>query len=312
MVNTYKITKPIKEFYLNVEPNHKNPHKLWVQESGNPNGIPLICLHGGPGYPMTDWFRVLINPKKFRIITFHQRGCGRSTPKSSLIRNKTRFHIEDIEKIRKHLNIDKWIVQGGSWGATLALAYAEAHPDKVKGLILFGLSLFRNKMENVTKYCAPEVYDKWKSNHKTETEAFKSHIKNLKKKRVPNTEYEKELFKIMDFPNIKCPISKKRKLELSRKAKVDPRIGSLFESYYYTNNAFMKKNQLLKNAHRLNKIPGFIIHGRFDIICDPSNSYDLSKHWKNSKLIITSMAGHSMWNVNNAKAIQDAFNFFSK
>jgi len=308
MVKTYKITQPIQEFYLPVD----KLHTIWVQESGNLNGIPVLCLHGGPGFPMSDLFRILINPKKFRIITFHQRGCGRSTPKGSLIRNTTKFLIEDIEKIRKHLDIDKWIVEGGSWGATLALAYAEAHPSRVKGLILFGLSLFKDKMENVTKYSAPDVYDKWKSGHKTESAAFKSHIKKLKKKKVPNTDYEIELFKIMDFPNIKTGISKKRKSALAKRAKVDMRIGPLFESYYYTNNAFMKKGQLLKNAHRLNKIPGFIIHGRFDLICDPWNSYELSKRWKRGKLMITPMAGHSMWNVNNAKAIEKAFNSFSK
>lgn len=310
----YKLTKPINEFYLNVENgNMKIKHKIWVQESGNPNGIPIVCLHGGPGYPMTDLFRILINPRKFRIITFHQRGCGKSKPFGSLVRNKTKYLIEDMEKIRNYLKIDKWIVEGGSWGATLAVAYAEAHPSKVRGLIVFGLSLFANQMETVTKVCAPEVYDEWKGKHKNKTEKhiFKSHIATLKRKRAPETEYETKLFKMMDFPDIKMGLSKAKKLALKRKANVNYRVGSLFESYYYTNHAFLKPNELLKKAYKLKNIPGFIIHGRFDIICNPSNSYELSKRWKRGKLMITPMAGHSIWNVNNAKAMKTALDSFS-
>ena len=151
-----------------------------------------------------------------------------------------------------------------------------------------------------------------KRGHKTELTAFKSHISKLKRKRVPQTEYEIELFKLMDFPNIKLPGTKKSKLKQKRFHKINGRIGSLFESYYYMNHAFLKKDQLLDNAYRLKNIPGFIIHGRFDLICSPDNSFKLSQKWKRGKLKLVPMAGHSMWNKNNAKELQKAYDYFSK
>lgn len=156
----------MKEYYLKVD----NIHTIYIQETGTSSGIPILVLHGGPGYPLDNSNKnekkfkdanPLIPKRKFRIITFHQRGCGLSQPLGSLEKNKTKYLIQDIEKIRKYLNIKKWIVEGHSWGATLGLLYAEKYPDIIRCLILTGLSLLDNIIDDVTKISAPDVYHSW-------------------------------------------------------------------------------------------------------------------------------------------------------
>jgi proline iminopeptidase len=303
--------KPYNTFHIQVD----KLHKIYVEESGNKKGIPTVCLHGGPGAPMGSGYRRFMNPKKYRIISFHQRGVGKSTPHGSLIRNKTPYLISDMEKIRKKLKINKWIVEGGSWGATLAVLYAIKHPKKVKGLIVFGLGIFssKNLMECSTKLMAPELYDKWLLK-KDEKQTMKFYLKKLKSKKerykyAKLWSYEDKLFPIMNFPKI---VPEKKVKKVVKQNKDDNYTTALLECYYYLNHAFMPDGYIYKNAHRLKGIPGFLLHGRFDIICTPANSYKLHKLWKGSKLMINDLSGHGGYDKNNALSLLKAYKTFEK
>jgi proline iminopeptidase len=321
----YKQTN-CKHFYLDVDKTSKGkPITIYIEESGNPDGIPLLSLHGGPGGPMTNGYQKLWNGTKYRIITFHQRGCGLSTPKSSLEKNKTSHLLKDIEKIRKILGIKKWLVEGGSWGATLAVIYSIKYTDNVIGLIIGGLGLMdKQEMEGSNRFSGADIYHKWKLKD-TDRETMKYYLKKLQSPdfRVRNKftkmwNIESELFVKMAFENVSTHKNdtgpKKRKSKKKKKGmnSSDSHALALLECYYYLNRGFIPRNFILDNAHKLNKIPGFIIHGRFDLICSPENSYLLSTKWTNSKLIITDMAGHSFWNTNNVKAWIESNKTFDK
>jgi proline iminopeptidase len=304
----YKATD-CKHFYLPVDKTKNGtPITIYVEQSGNPNGIPLLSLHGGPGGPMNKGYQKLWNGKKYNIITFHQRGCGLSTPKASLEKNKTSYLLKDIEKIRKVLGIKKWLVEGGSWGATLAVIYSIKHTKEVLGLIIGGLGLMdKQEMEGSNRFSGPDIYHIWKLKD-TDRETMEYYLKKLQSPdyRVRNKytkmwNIESELFVKMAFENVGPKRRKSKKKKKGMNAS-DSHALALLECYYYLNRGFIQRGFILNNAHKLNKIPGFIIHGRFDLICSPENSYLLSKKWTNAKLIITDMAGHSFWNTNNVKA----------
>lgn len=304
----YTIRNP-KHFYLKVD----DIHTLYVEESGNPNGIPLICLHGGPGIPMGMGYQKMYNGNIYKIITFHQRGCGLSTPTNCLIKNTTKYMIDDMEKIREILCIKKWIVEGISWGSTLAVLYGISHSDKLLGLVIGGFSTMNNYTEKSTQACAPDIYKKWMYK-RTDKQTMEEYIVKLRSKDpVTRNKYtkmwnvENELFNKMDFENINTSGSKKTKFEFSSSVS---NTLALMECYYYMNKGFVSKNYIFNNAYKLNTVPGFIVHGRFDLICSAENSYNLSKKWTRAKLIITEMAGHSFKNINNAKAWMNAFKTF--
>jgi len=198
-------------------------------------------------------------------------------------------------------------------GAVLAVIYSIKYTSKVSGLIIAGFSMMDvPEIEEAGKACVPDVYDKWKTKS-TDKATMKDYLKklqsknhNIRNKYTKMWNFEDELFKIMDFENYS---KKKTKFKMNPK---DSNVLALFECYYYQNCGFMPKNFIAKNAHKLNKIPGFIIHGRFDLICSPENSYRISKKWTRAKLIIVPMAGHSYGNINNTKELIKAGNSFKK
>lgn len=307
---------------------HKNIHATWIKndiytlyvtESGNPEGVPVMCLHGGPGSPMGEKFRKIWDPKTFRVFTFHQRGCGKSKPRNCLKKNKSNDMIRDIEKIRKHFKIKKWIVEGGSWGATLAVYYAIKHPTKVIHLIPFAMSLFETFGEDSTRCSTPDVYERWLGDNPKKKMDFymKKLTSNSKKTRYEWSKrwnIERKLFDIMAFDNVDVNTGKIRKAKNGnfKLNKNDSITLALYECYYYKNLGFYPRGYILKNAHKLKNIPGHLIHGRFDIICNPEGSYRLSKKWKKAKFMLNDMSGHSSRNVNNMKAMLEACKFCKK
>lgn len=296
----YNIGK-IRTFMLKVD----RLHTLHVAESGNKEGVPVIVLHGGPGYPMSDNFRRFWDPKVFRIITFHQRGCGLSTPKNSMVRNTTKWLIRDIEKIRRNMGIERWIVEGGSWGATLGVMYAIEYPKVVMHLIISGLSLFMNDgMTDGMKAMCPDVYEDWKIG-RTDMDSMRKYLKRLRsRKRSERLKWSKrwdietKLFKIMDYDKIRVPKDKKTKKEKEEFTMT----CSMYECYYYQNRGFKPKGYILKKAYRLKNVPGTIIHGNGDLICDARDSWLLSRKWKKGKLHIVN-GGHSISDIELAKVL---------
>lgn len=279
--------------------------KIYTEEYGNPKGIPLLILHGGPGgasgAPKELKLFTKTNRKKYRIVYFHQRGCGKT--KCPLKWNKTKYIIQDIENIRKHLGIKKWgCVYGGSWGATLGVCYGIKHPTKIKKLVVFGLSLFDQLVEESSKILTPGAYQKWKLK-KTDKQTMDFYFKKLKACDARTRDkYTKLWCEFEDFC-INPPSGAKGRLRRRKKVSVGQRDLALLECYYYKNKAFLPKNYILKNAHKLRNIPKVVlIHGRFDAVCSFTNSYRLYTAAPCCKLITTN-GGHSLGFPQNKKAV---------
>jgi len=296
MPKLYPPIKPFNEFYLNVS----SIHTIFIEESGNPNGKPVIFLHGGPGGGIEPIYRQYFNPKKWRIIIFDQRGCGKSIPHAELNENTTWDLVEDIEKIRTYLKIQSWVVFGGSWGSTLSLAYAIQYSNRCKGLILRGIFLLR-KIEIDWFYqegCSYIYPDAW--------ENYLSVISKHKRENLVKAYYE-ELTSNNSKSRIKAAkawskweartsklIQDKDSLHHFNDEKVAEAFARI-ECHYFINRGFFETdNWILDNIYKIEKIPNIIIQGRYDVVCPIRSAWDLHKKWQQSNLIIVPDAGHSM------------------
>jgi len=301
--------KKINTIYLPVHGN--NVFNIYIEEYGNLKGIPLLILHGGPGgasdTPKELKLFTNTNRKKYRIVYFHQRGCGKT--KCPLKYNKTEYIIQDIEKIRKHLGIKKWgCVYGGSWGATLGVCYGIKHPTKIKNLVVFGLSLFDVYVEDSSKILTPGAYNKWKIKG-TDKRTMDFYFTKLKARSGRTRDKYTKLW--CDFENfcINPPSGAKGRLRRPKKVSTGQRDLALLECYYYKNKGFLPKNYILKNAKKLQKIHKVVlIHGRFDAVCSFTNSYRLCETIRSSSMkqrckLITTNGGHSLGTPENKKAI---------
>ncbi len=288
---------PIHEnnhFYLKVD----DIHEIYVEECGNEDGVPVVFLHGGPGAGCELYHRQLFDPEKYRIILFDQRGCGRSHPHASLENNTTQDLIGDIEKIRKELAIDKWVVAGGSWGSTLALAYAQAHPQRVSGMIVRGIFLATDKEVHwFYQEGANLIYpDYWQDFIEPIPEDERG---NLLKAYYQRLTGDNEIARMGAAKAWSLWEARTATLQPSKSLLNhfgDPRTAlsiARIETHYFMNNSFLEDNQLLNNADKLDGIPGFIIQGRYDMICPMKQAWDLHNAWDSSELFLVQGAGHS-------------------
>lgn len=287
----YKKIKTYKKGYLNIGDNYK----IYYELSGNPKGKPVLFVHGGPGGGFREKDKRFFNPKLFNIITFDQRGAGKSKPFASIENNTTSKLVEDIRKLLKFLRIKKVIIFGRSWGSTLSLVYAIKYPKSVVRLILSGIFLGTKEDNDYfiynSRHIFPEVWEEMISlvpekNRNNIYEYYFNMIKSRDKKISKKygrmwAKYESSISKLKYSENEVIKSIQKMKLNLS-----------LIELYYIVNNCFLPKNFILKNAYKLNHTPVSIVHGRYDIVCSPLNSYKLHKKIKNSKLYYT-LGGHS-------------------
>lgn len=288
---------PIHEYthyFLDVD----DTHKLYIEECGNPDGVPIVFLHGGPGAGCEEYHRRFFNPEAYRIILFDQRGCGRSTPHSELHNNTTQDLIEDLEKIRQHLGLKQWALFGGSWGSTLALAYAETFPQYVSGLIVRGIFLCTPKeLAWLYQDGASRVYpDYW--------DDFLEPI--------PEDERGDLLAAYYRLLTGEDEIAKMRSAKAwstweGRTATLlpnddllahftDPHTAlsvSRIETHYFMNKGFLEEDQLLNNANNLWGIPGYIIQGRYDMICPMQQAYRLHQAWPQAEFSVVASAGHA-------------------
>ncbi len=294
MQTLYPEIKPYARHELAVEP----PHVLYVDESGSADGLPVLFIHGGPGAGCDSASRRYFDPALYRIVTFDQRGCGRSTPHASLENNTTQALIGDIERIREHLGIDRFVLFGGSWGSTLALAYAQAHPQRVHGLILRGIFLCRPQefswfyQEGASRlfpdywedYVAPipveERGDLMQAFYKRLTGA--DQIAQMHAAKAWST-WEGRTATLRPNNQVVDRFSEAhRALSIAR-----------IECHYFVNDAFLEPNQLLRDMPKIAHLPGIIVHGRYDAICPLDNAWALHQAWPNSELQIIRDAGHS-------------------
>lgn len=301
MFKLYPTGRAYKHQYLRVSPLHR----LYIEQAGNPKGIPVVHLHGGPGSASKRKYRKFYNPEKYHIILFDQRGCGKSKPLGELRENTTWDLVSDMEKIRKHLKIDKWVVSGGSWGSTLALAYAQKYPEKVTALLVRGIFTFR-KLEvdwwgkEGVGMIYPEEYEKY-VNHIPPSErgdlitAYGKRILGNDKKEAMETAKVAYLFE-GKLLSLKPP--KKEEEKYTEKDFVATKIFF----HYAVNGGFLREGQLLKEASKLKNIPGVIIQGRYDMDCPVITAWELHKVWPKAALEIT-FAGHLGNEKENAKKL---------
>lgn len=287
--------EPYRTFRLPVSP----VHELYVEEVGNPDGEPVVFLHGGPGGGIGPKNRQLFDPQHYRIILFDQRGAGQSTPHACLEANTTWDLVADIETIRRELNIEQWLVFGGSWGSTLGLAYAQTHPEAVSGLILRGIFLCRPEeirwfYQEGCSWIYPDVWEKFL-------------------KPVPVEERDDMVnayYRLLTHPDEAIRLDAARAWSgwegSALKLIPNEEVISLFEEahkalamariecHYFVNNSFFDgPNHLLEKVDRIRHIPSWIVHGRYDVVCPVRSAWDLHKALPESELKIIPDAGHA-------------------
>jgi len=274
------------------------PHVLYVEESGNPEGIPVLFVHGGPGGGTRQTDRCFFDPDKYRIILFDQRGSGQSKPHARLEDNNTAALIEDIETIRATLGIDRWVVFGGSWGSTLGLVYAQTFPELVLGLILRGIFLCRDEdIHWFYQHGASHIFpDYWQQYMQIIPEAERGDMLSAYYSRLTgDNEIERmSAAKAWSVWEGRCATLRANDALVDHFANPHMAMAmARIEAHFFVNKAFLEPNQIINNARRLKDIPGTIIHGRYDMVCPVNQAFALSHAWPEAKLKIIADAGHS-------------------
>ena len=277
----------------------KGKHEIYFEQCGNPKGKPAIFLHGGPGGGCGSLSRRFFNPKKYRIILFDQRGCGRSKPHTCLEDNTTWHLIEDIESIRERLDIKKWLVFGGSWGSTLAIAYAQKHPKNVSQMVLRGIFMLRQKeLQWFYQYGASEMYpEAWQGFLKEIPENERDDLIESYRKIFYGDDEEKKLSAAKAWSKWEASCSFINYNPNAVKESINAEFAlafALIENHYFVNKGFLDyENQLLDNIDFIRDIPSIIIQGRYDVVCPPTTAYELHSRWPESELVIAPFSGHS-------------------
>ena len=286
-------------------------HTLYIEEVGNPQGIPALFLHGGPGAGCESYHRRFFDPNRYRVILFDQRGCGRSTPHAELQTNTIDDLIEDIEQIRNHLGIERWLLFGGSWGSTLALAYAERHPQRVSAMILRGIFLCREEeIQWFYQQGASRIFpDYWQDYLAPIPQEERGDLLNAYHRRLTGSD---DIARMAAAKAWSVWEGRTASL-LPNDAVVDffssPRNAlsiARIECHYFVHQAFLRPNQLLEEVDRLKDIPGVIVHGRYDLICPLSSAWELHRAWPGSELQVVADAGHSATEPGTRQALVEA------
>ena len=294
MLVLYPEIKPYQRHQFKVS----ELHDIYVDEAGNPDGVPLIFVHGGPGGACDFSSRRFYDPQAYRIITFDQRGCGRSTPHAELTDNTTEHLIADMETIRQQLGIEQWILFGGSWGATLSLLYAQAHPDRTLGLILRGVFLCRaTDLEWLYRNGANRVFpDHWAEFANYIPEAERGDLLKAYYERLTGMDELARMAAAKSWVSWESHCSRLRPSPDALSKSIRQRNAlamSRIETHYFVNRGFIRENQILDNMSSIKHIPAKIIHGRYDMVCPLDNSVSLHEAWPASELYIIRDAGHS-------------------
>jgi proline iminopeptidase len=301
----YPAIEPFRHGFLRVS----DVHEIYYEECGNPAGKPAVFLHGGPGAGSDKRARQFFDPQHYRIVVFDQRGCGRSRPSASLIENTTWHLVADIERLRKHLGIERWLVFGGSWGSTLALAYAEAHPDRVSEIVLRGIFLLRYaEIRWFYQHGASSIFpDCWEAYRDAIPLDERDDFLSAYYKRLTGGEPRAALaaarawsaweasasFLHSNFDNIKKWSEDQFALAVAR-----------IECHYFVNRGFLRsETQLLDDVPRIRHIPATIVQGRYDIVCPATSAWDLHRVWPEAHLRIVADAGHSAFEPGNVNEL---------
>jgi proline iminopeptidase len=294
MAKAYPSQAPYQTHRLQVS----ELHELYIEESGNPQGKPVVFVHGGPGGGTEPWQRTFFNPEKYRIVLFDQRGCGKSTPHAELRDNTTWDLVADMEKIRELLGIEQWVVFGGSWGSTLALAYAETHPGSTRALVLRGIFLVRPEeirwfYQEGCNWIYPDAWEHYVNAIPTDERGdfVRAYYKRLTSPDAAVRKAAAKAWSIWEGVTSKLLPSDDMVARYGSDEFADA--FARIECHYFVNNGFLRPNQLLDDVHKIRNIPGVIVQGRYDVVCPIKSAWDLHRAWPEAELQIVADAGHA-------------------
>jgi proline iminopeptidase len=292
-------------------------HTVHYEQAGNPQGKKVVFLHGGPGGGIEPDYRRYFDPQRWHVTLLDQRGCGRSTPHAELRENTTWDLVADIERLREKLGIDKWFVFGGSWGSTLALAYAQAHPERCLGLVLRGIFLLRRKellwfYQEGASALFPEMWDEYL---KVIPEVERGDLMSAYYRRLtsPDPAVRREAARAWS-------VWEGATSRLHPDPKLIERMGgedfadafARIECHYFVHGGFLRTDaQLLEDVPKIAHLPGVIVQGRYDVVCPATSAWELHKRWPKSKLVIVGDAGHSMKEPGITSALVEATDAFA-
>lgn len=312
----------MKELFPPIEPHRADwlkvskIHEIYFECCGNPKGIPVVFLHGGPGGGVSAEHRQYFDPKKYHVILFDQRGCGKSRPFAELEENTTWDLVEDIEKLRTHLEIDKWAVFGGSWGSTLALTYAQTYPEFCTGLFLRGIFLLRKKeidwfyQEGCSKIY-PDAWEKYLAPIPIEErgDLVRAYYKRLTGEDKEVRQSAAKAWATWEASTSRLLQNHKMIEGFAQDAFADA--FARIECHYFINKGFFSEdNFLLKNIDRIRHLPATIIQGRYDVVCPPESAWELHQAWPEADFQIIQDAGHSLAEPGLTKAMLKALEEF--
>lgn len=284
---------PYETGTLAVDP----PHVLYWEQSGNPSGQPVIFLHGGPGAGASPDHRRFFDPERYRIVIFDQRGAGRSKPLGELEKNTTQHLIADIERLRERLRIDRWVAFGGSWGSTLALAYAQAHPERVKALVLRGIFLGRPfELEWFLEGMRHVFPENWRAFAEFIPERERGDLLGAYHRRLVDPDPAVHLPAARAWSRYEgaCSTLIPSAQTVQAFSQDTMALGlARMEAHYFINQLFLAENQLLRGVPRIRDIPAVIVQGRYDMVCPLVSADDLHRAWPEADYHIVPDAGHS-------------------
>ncbi|SDM09237.1 proline iminopeptidase [Modicisalibacter muralis] len=311
-----------RELYPEIEPFNSGMlkvserHTLYYEQCGNPDGKPVVFLHGGPGSGANPKCRRFFDPATYRIILFDQRGCGRSTPHAELVDNTTWHLVADIERLREHLGVERWQVFGGSWGSTLALAYAQTHPHRVTELVLRGIFMLRRReLEWFYQQGCNALYpDAWETYLSVIPEAERGDLMSAYYRRLTGDDKVARAEAARAWSVWEASSS----FLLPNQSHIDANAGDEFalafariECHYFVHGGFLEHDdQLLRNVERIRNIPAVIVQGRYDVVCPLRSAWDLHRAWPQADLQIIPDAGHSAFEPGITHALIEATDRF--
>ncbi len=313
MPQAYPPIAPYRQGHLSVS----SLHTLYFEEVGNPTGKPVVFLHGGPGGGTVPFYRQFFDPERWRIILFDQRGCGQSTPRAELVDNTTWDLVDDIERLRSHLAIDRWTVFGGSWGSTLALAYAQRYPQQCTGLILRGIFMLRPKeirwfYQEGASYIFPDAWEHYLAPI-PETERHDLVTAYYQRLTSPEPQIRQQAARAwaMWEASTSYLIQNPQIIERFSQDEFADAFARI-ECHYFINGGFFNPaDQLLKHIAKIRHIPAVIVQGRYDMVCPMASAWELHCTWPEAELVVIPDAGHSATEPGILSALVEATNRFA-
>ena len=310
----YPAIEPYRSGYLRVSPLHE----IYWEECGNPRGKPAVFVHGGPGAGASPSARGFFDPKRYRIVVFDQRGCGRSRPHASLVDNTTWHLVADMEALRRHLGVERWLVFGGSWGSTLALAYAQAHPQRVSELVLRGIFMLRKtEIDWFYQQGASAIFpDRWEEYIAAIPARERGDLVAAFYRRLtsPNRATRVRAARAWSVWEAATSFLHTNEDNVSHWGEEDFAVAvARIECHYFVNKGFLAREvQLLRGVRRIRHIPAVIVQGRYDVVCPMMTAWDLHRAWPEADFRVVPDAGHSALEPGNTHELVSATDRFAR